>query len=617
VSLEPLANPLAQPHANDQQANQPTTTDRPWEDMVCRIHGQFNADVSSAELHRVAAAQRHGGPDGTWHATGERWGQRWALGTNRLAVMDPAGGRQPYELLGGAITVAFNGELYNHDELRRDLTARGYTFTDRCDGSVLPALYHLHGDRFVEHLDGMYAVAVLDRRAAPRLLLATDHIGMKPLYYSRQGGALYFASEIPALLAFDAVSATPWTPGLDAYLATKTPFGEQTMFADIQVLPPASTAVCDGNGLRITHRAPRAPSTVDMRETVRHEVGRLLAADVPVATITSGGLDSSLVTALAAARGPVHTFNIAYRGTWPGDERHFARAVAEHTGAVYHQVEIDPARFPELLERTVRHLGQPNADPITLSSYALFAAVRDAGFTVALTGDAADEMFAGYGRMRAATRAGADWFESYVDALGVLPASARKALYTKDYAAELTEVPGLGELRDGDGTPLRRIMAFEQRYRLPAYHLRRVDHLSMASSVETRLPFCQPSVIAAAAGLADHDLIDDTGVKRALYRAAAGLVPDAVLNRPKQPFTLPITAMLAPGWPLWDLATDLLATPRIRAQGQVEPQAVRQLLARQAENPDETAALTIWALAVHELWREHTASVALLERTAA
>jgi asparagine synthase (glutamine-hydrolysing) len=571
----------------------------------------FNADVSPAELRRVAATQRHGGPDGTWHTTGDRW----ALGTNRLAVMDPAGGRQPYTL--GAITVVFNGELYNHDELRRDLTAHGYTFTDRCDGSVLPALYHRHGDRFVDHLDGMYAIAIVDRRAEPRLVLATDHIGMKPLYYSRrQGDALYFASEIPALLAFDAVSATPWTPGLDAYLATKTPFGEQTMYADIRVLPPASLAVCDGDGLRVTRRTPRDDSGPDLRGLLREEVRRLLVADVPVATITSGGLDSSLVTALAAEHGPVDTFNIAYRGTWPSDERHFARAVAEHTGATYHQVEVDPARFPDLLADTVRHLGQPNADPITLSSYALFAAVREAGFTVALTGDAADELFGGYGRMRAAVAAdtqGQPWLDSYVDALGVLPARDRKSLYTKEYAAEVAEIPGLRELEHGEGSPLRRIMAFEQTYRLPAYHLRRVDHLSMASSIETRLPFCQPRVVAAAAALPDRACVDGTEVKRALYAAADGLVPDAVLHRPKQPFTLPITAMLAPGWPLWDLANDLLTAARLRAAGQVEPARVRALLAAQAERPDDTAALTIWALAVHELWREQSSAPRLME----
>ena len=578
---------------------------------MCRIHGLFNAEVAPAELRRVAATQRHGGPDGTWHATGDRW----ALGANRLAVMDPAGGRQPYTLADGAITVVFNGELYNHEELRRDLTAHGYSFADRCDGSVLPALYHRYGDRFVDHLDGMYAIAVLDRRAEPRLVLATDHIGMKPLYYSRQGDAVYFASEIPALLAFDAVPSTPWTPGLDAYLATKTPFGEATMYDGIRVLPPASLAVCDGSGFRITRRPPPESTVEDLRGLLRQEVRRLLVADVPVATITSGGLDSSLVTALAAEGRPVHTFNIAYRGTWPSDERHFARAVAEHTGARYHQVEVDPARFPDLLADTVRHLGQPNADPITLSSYALFAAVRDAGFTVALTGDAADELFGGYGRMRAAVTASGPWLESYVDALGVLSTKARNSLYTTDYAAEVADraIPGLDVLRHGDGSPLRRIMAFEQAYRLPAYHLRRVDHLGMASSVETRLPFCQPRVVAAAAALPDEACIDATGVKRALYAAARGLVPDAVLNRPKQPFTLPITAMLAPGWPLWDLANDLLAAPRLRSGGQVEPSRVRELLATQAERPDDTAALTIWALAVHELWREQAGATQLLE----
>lgn len=576
---------------------------------MCRIHGQFNAEVSPAELLRVAATQRHGGPDGTGHATGERW----ALGSNRLAVMDPAGGTQPYTLPGGAITVVFNGELYNHNELRRDLSARGYHFTDHCDGSVLPALYHCYGDRFTEHLDGMYAVAVLDRRAEPRLLLATDHIGMKPLYYSwhPSSGELYFASEIPALLAFDAVSAEPWTPGLDAYLATKTPFGTRTMFADIRVLPPSSTAICDrAGGLRIHRHGNKSTVDDNVRETLRREVRRLLVADVPVATITSGGLDSSLVTALAAEMGPPHTFNIAYRGRWPSDERHFAKEVAAHTGAVYHQVEVDPALFPDLLVDTVRHLGQPNADPITLSSYALFAAVREAGFTVALTGDAADELFGGYGRMRAAALAtGESWFESYVDDLGVLPAAARTALYTDEYAAEVAATPaipaeGLALLRDGEGTPLRRIMAFEQAYRLPAYHLRRVDHLSMAHSVETRLPFCQPSVIRAAAALPDESCIDSTGVKRALYAAARGLVPNSVLDRPKQPFTLPITVMLAPGWPLWDLANDLLTTSRLCSAGQVSPSAVRKLLTRQAERPDDTTALTIWALAVHELWRE-------------
>lgn len=589
---------------------------------MCRIYGHFNAEVSRPELQQVAALQRHGGPD----SQGSARGARWSIGGNRLAVMDPSGGRQPYRLLDGRIQVVFNGEIYNHDRLREQLRGDGYTFPDRCDGSILPALYHRYGDAFVEHLDGMYAVAVIDLRAEPRLLLATDPSGMKPLYYrwDAAAGALYFSSELPALLAFDAVPQSVWEPGLDAYLATKTPFGEQTMFAGIKVLPPGATAVCgERSGLRVSRAEPATPSPVsegsreavvaELRQTLRTEVHRLLVADAPVASITSGGLDSSLVTAFAAeATDRLHTFNIAYHGSWPGDERHYAQQVARSTASTYHQVLIDPATFPDLIEDVVRHLGQPNADPIALSTFSLFAAVRDAGFKVALTGDAADEVFGGYSRMRRAVGsagAGLPWYSTYLDELGVLPAAARGALYTSDYAAHIRDTPAIpaeatDRLRDGTGTPLQRITEFELGYRMPAYHLRRVDHLSMASSVEVRLPFCQPSVVRIGRSLPDGLRIDGDDVKTTLRAASAGLLPDEVLNRPKQPFTLPITAMLAPGWPLWDYARDLLTDDRLRTDGLLDPDAVRGLFAGQAGRPDDTTALTIWALMIHQVWRE-------------
>ncbi|MDT0346883.1 asparagine synthase (glutamine-hydrolyzing) [Streptomyces litchfieldiae] len=592
---------------------------------MCRIYGYFNATATPHELRTVAALQRHGGPDSTGSARADGWG----VGNNRLAIVDLDGGRQPYDL-DGRITVVFNGEIYNHDELRRNLRRLGYSFPDRCDGGILPALYDAYGESFVDLLDGMYSIAVLDRRAEPKLLLATDHIGMKPLYYRWDPAerSLHFSSEIPALLAFRPLSGAVWAPGLDAYLASKTPFGERTMFEDVQVLPPATTMVCELGGVpRAVRREPdRArPVAADetaagatVREQLRAEVGRLLVADVPVAVITSGGLDSSLVTVLAAEYGPLHSFNIAYRGSWPFDERRFARQAAERAGATYHQVEIDPATFPDLIEDVVWHLGQPNADPITLSTHALFAAVREAGFKVALTGDAADEVFGGYARMHAAARAaaaGEDWYPGYLDALAVLPKHRRYGLYTDEYRAFTRGTPALPAealdlLRDGGGTALERITEFELGYRLPAYHLRRVDHLSMASSVEVRLPFCQRSVVRAGRHLPDHLRIGDGKVKRTLYAAAAGLLPDAVLNRPKQPFTLPITDMLTPGWPLWDFARDLLSTPRLRAGGQLEPGAVQGLFAAQADRPDDTVALTLWALLVHEVWREQFSVVA-------
>ncbi|WP_327295529.1 MULTISPECIES: asparagine synthase (glutamine-hydrolyzing) [unclassified Streptomyces] len=583
---------------------------------MCRIYGSFNSVVPSDDLARVSELQRHGGPDSQGCSTGPTW----SLGSNRLAVMDPTGGRQPYRSASGAVHVVLNGEIYNHAELRSRLGAFGHRFTDHCDGSVLPALYERYGDAFVDHLDGMYAIAVLDLRAEPRLVLVTDHLGMKPLFYhwDERRGALYFSSEIPALLAFPQVSTSIWTPGLDSYLATKTPFGEQTMFRDVAVLPPAVTAVFDRTGGLRVHRRPQPgpeaghPSG-DLRALLHREVDGLLEADVPVASITSGGLDSSLVTTLATGKAPgLHTFNMAYTGSWPDDERHFARQVSDHAGTRYHQVELVPEELPELLPRVVWHLGQPNADPITVSSYALFAAVREAGFTVALTGDGADEVFGGYRRMRAAAEAagvGKPWYEAYLDELAVLPAARRKRLYTADYAAAAGSAPALPEsaaeaLRSGPGTVLDRITAFEIGYRLPAYHLRRVDHLSMASAVEVRLPFCQQSVVRHAVRLPDRDRIHGGKVKRALYDAARGLLPDAVLTREKQPFTLPIAAMLTPGWPLWDYARDLLATDRLRRSGELDPRAVDRLFAEQAARPGNTSALALWALLVYELWRE-------------
>ncbi|OKK14266.1 asparagine synthase [Streptomyces sp. CB00455] len=588
---------------------------------MCRIYGYFNAAATPHEMRTVAALQRHGGPD----ATGISRAPGWGLGNNRLAVVDLDGGQQPYGA-GGPVRAVFNGEIYNHGALRHRLEGLGHSFDDRCDGAVIPALYLEYGDDFTDHLDGMYSIALVDLRGRePRLLLATDGIGMKPLYYRWDPAerSLHFSSEIPALFGFGGPPPRMRAASLDAYLATRTPFGGETMFEGVEVMAPATTMVCTLGGTPRSRRRPPAElpapgpgdgaaTAVRVRRALREEVGRLLVADVPVALITSGGLDSSLVTSLAAEHGPVHSFNIAYKGSWPFDERHFARQAAERARAAYHQVEIDPADFPALLEETVWHLGQPNADPIALSTYALFKAVRAAGFTVALTGDAADEVFGGYGRMRQAAEnaaAGAAWAPAYLDALSAAPAALRRSLYTDAFRDLLREVPALPpeaqeDLLHGPGTVLERITRFELGHRLPAYHLRRVDHLSMAGSIEVRLPFCQSSVVALGRSLPDRLRLYDGQVKRTLYAAAAGLLPDSVLTRPKQPFTLPITAMLRPGQPLWAQARDLLTPDRLRADGRLDAAAVDALFTAQAERPGDTPALALWSLLVHEVWRE-------------
>ncbi|MGW0464568.1 asparagine synthase (glutamine-hydrolyzing) [Streptomyces sp. NPDC003027] len=591
---------------------------------MCRIFGSFAAGAARpepAELAAVSARQRHGGPDEHEVLSGPGW----SLGCDRLAVTDPCGGQQPYRLphLPGILAV-LNGEIYNHTELRRHLAARGHRFPDRCDGNVLPALYAEYGPAFAEHLDGMFAVAVLDLRPGrTRLVLAVDDMGMKPIHlhhdpHDAHGGSTRFASEIPALLAFEGVRISPREDTLDTVLATRTPFSARTALDGIEVLPPGATAVVrPGSAPVVRRRAPHPAAPVgDAQDVLRHEVRRLARAEVPVCAITSGGLDSGIVTALAAEYAreadapPPHTFHLTYRGTWPDSEAAYARSVARRARTTHHEVTIDPDELGSLLTRTVRHLGQPNADPIALSTYALFRAVRESGFTVALTGDGADELFGGYDRMRAALDAprGADWAGAYADALSAAPRMLREHLYTPAYRAYIAEQGSAAdrieqELRSAEAVGADRLTAmtaFETRWRLPAYHLRRVDHLSMAWGVEARLPFCQPGVVAYARSLPP----EARRGKRALYEAGRDLLPAPVLNRPKQPFTLPIAAMLAPGGPLLDTVRELLSPARLVLGGKVRADRVRKLLARQLEHPSQRDALALWGLAVHELWTD-------------
>ncbi|MCX5404018.1 asparagine synthase (glutamine-hydrolyzing) [Streptomyces sp. NBC_00335] len=586
---------------------------------MCRIFGSFSAGAARpdpGELAAVSARQRHGGPDEHDVLSGAGW----SLGCDRLAVTDLRGGRQPYRLphLPGIIAV-LNGEIYNHRILRRELAARGHRFPDTCDGTLLPALYAEYGPAFAERLDGMFAVAVLDLRASPLLVLAVDPMGMKPIHYHRgEDGSFRFASEIPALLAFEGVRITPRADTLDTVLATRTPFSTQTALEGISVMPPGATAVVSpGREPAVRRRPvqPAAPSEAGFgtEDVLRREVRRLARADVPVCALTSGGLDSGLVTALAAEYAretgapSLHTFHLTYQGRWPGSEHIHARAVARQARTVHHEVALDPGELGSLLTRATRHLGQPNADPIALSTYALFRAVREAGFTVALTGDGADELFGGYARMREALEApaGGDWAASYADALSAAPRMLREYLYTPAYRAYIAEEGSAAdrivrELRSARTDRLTAITSFETRWRLPAYHLRRVDHLSMAWAVEARMPFCQPAVAAHARELPSAARRG----KLALYEAGRDLLPATVLNRPKQPFTLPVTAMLSPGSPLLEPVRELLSPDRLLRGGQVRPDRVQRLLARQLERPSDQDALTLWALATHELWTE-------------
>lgn len=590
---------------------------------MCRIYGSFGGP--HGDLAPVAAAMYPGGPD----EQTARSGDGWALGTNRLAIQGIDSGHQPF--VRSRLTCVFNGEIYNHRQLRDGLAARGYVFEGDCDGDVLLPLYELYGDAFTSRLEGMFAIALVDERAEPALKLFTDHAGMKSLYYyvSADGRRLRFASELQGLSRFPDFPDELDPLAVDAYLGGKAVWGPGTVHSRVRTLEPGS-ALRFAGGRTTVHHTSLEPERLDGEPTVasvaellderlRLETGRMLDADVPVCVITSGGLDSSYTTALAARlTSDVASFNIAYRGDWPADERHFAAEVARHCGTAHHQVLLDPADFPELVERFVRHLDQPNNAPHSLSTFALFEAVHRAGFKVALTGDGADELFAGYARFVKADRDGAaSWHRTYQGTMAVADTAALDRLYTPDYLAQVRAAGGFFGDRSGDeldrrvrsadrGTPshgkLETLLRYDQRERFPYYILRRVDHLSMAHSVEARMPFLQPSVMRLAHATPAHVKVAGDTVKAPVAEAARRWVPRSVVERPKQPFTLPVTAMIRPGEALYDMIGDLLLGPGARCRDYLRQDTVRDVFRTQTESPARHAAELLWSLLVLETW---------------
>jgi asparagine synthase (glutamine-hydrolysing) len=349
-------------------------------------------------------------------------------------------------------------------------------------------------------------------------------------------------------------------------------------------------------------------------QLLRDELISMLDADVPACVITSGGLDSSYLTALAAALLPnVSSFNVSYAGTWPSDERHFAEDVARHCRTNHHQVLLNPDEFPNLVDRFIRHLDQPNNAPHSLSTFGLFEAVHKAGFKIALTGDGADELFGGYARYaKAAQDRSEQWHRSYQTTMAITETVTLSRLYSKDFRKEIDKKGGYFSDVNGDRLfvaaknnthgKLESILRYDQTMRFPYYILRRVDHLSMAHAVEARIPFLQPRIVNFSRGLSADCKIVKSSVKKPVVDAARQWLPSSILDRPKQPFTLPIAAMMRPGESLYDLVGDILLSTGARCAEYFDRAVIKELLAIQTQNASQHAAGILWSLLVLEKW---------------
>jgi asparagine synthase (glutamine-hydrolysing) len=622
---------------------------------MCGICGlvSWNAPPDGEALGRMLAALVHRGPDGEGrHASGPA-----ALGVRRLAVIDIETGSQPAFNEDRSVAVVLNGEIYNYLELRAGLAARGHRFTGRGDTEVLPHLYEEMGEDFLRPLVGMFAIALWDARK-PRLLLARDRLGQKPLFYCRPGASgLAFASEIKALAAAGLCSREPDYAALGEYLGKLYIGGERTIYREVRQLPPAHLALAGRAGfeLRRYWDAWAVPARQgELREAALAEeleallldsVRLQLRSDVPTGCFLSGGLDSSVISALARRLAPeVSTFTVGF-GEAEYDESGPARRVAEHLGTRH--VEMRAGELTADLAAAVPGMfDQPFGDSSALPTW-MVARLARAGVTVALSGDGADELFGGYRRYRARAAArllsrlpgpvrgavatagralgsrrgrrggaGEDLrrLAALAGELGLRPDVTRPPYFDRAAQAELLAPAALEAVREAGGAdrPAARperpgagqAMLLDLAGYLPDDILTKVDRASMAVSLEARAPYLDHRVVEFVLSLPPGARAGGRGGKRLLRRLAARLLPAETLRRGKQGFAVPLQEWFAPEGAGRRLLESLLA--RGALAGLVRPEAVARLLDRHARRRERLGE-HLWALAVLGLWRESAA----------
>jgi asparagine synthase (glutamine-hydrolysing) len=604
----------------------------------------------------MCARLEHRGPD----SRGIHLDGRVALGIQRLRVIDLEGGDQPIYNEDRSVVVVLNGEIYNHRELRDELAARGHGFRTMADTEVIVHLYEELGPECVERLDGMFAFALWDARRE-RLLLARDRVGKKPLYYSLRDGVISFASELHALLADREIRREVDPGSIDAYLGLGYVPAPRSALRDVAKLPPAHTLVLDRSGSalsrywRLDYGWTRSGDTDEIAEEliglIHAATRKRLVADVPVGAFLSGGIDSSAVVAAMAAEstGPVRTFSIGFDDD-RFDELPHARRIAERFGTD-HEEFLVRADAVAVLPEIVRHHGEPFADPSAIPTHYLAALTRSR-VTVALNGDGGDESFGGYSRYvanalagrldllpspvrrvlaAAASRLGddgevgdarnklrrlgsaltlteAERYEAYMSWIG---RDARAALYTTDFAAGAGDFAGAtiaAAFAAASGTDVvDRMLEVDVGTYLVGDLIAKVDIATMAHGLEARSPLLDPELMQFAASLPASMKVRGREKKWILRRALRGTLPDDLLDRPKQGFSVPLSAWLRGELRPW--AAEILLDRETAARGYFEPAAVAALLARHDEGADALAK-PIWALIMLELWHREVIDAA-------
>ena len=600
------------------------------------------------DLERARDLLSHRGPDDVGLYTNAR--RDAALLFRRLSIIDLSPtGHQPLSNEDARLWIIFNGEIYNFERLRLELEGLGHRFRSRTDSEVIVHAYEQWGTACVDRFIGMFAFAIWDDEHRT-LFAARDRLGIKPLYYQQTGGSFRFASELKALVAIPGGPREIDREALWHYLARGYVSPPRTIYKDARSLPPGHVATWSAETRALEIRrywdpveayargrlAAATPSpddaSAELEAILRDAVTLRLRSDVPIGAFLSGGIDSSVVAALMAsvAGTTVKTFTIGFAER-AYDEAPHARQIATHLGTDHHELRATDAQAMDFIPRLADHYDEPFADSSALPTYLISLLARQ-HVTVALSGDGGDELFGGYEhyktigqRLQIARRVPAmagQWLGKLgrarggqrVDrALASLPLASEPERFFDYFASiwrpfELERLaPGVAEpsaasasrLNGADSDLAIFMMSDLQRY-LPDDILTKVDRASMAVSLEARVPLLDHRVVEFVLSLADEVRVPAGRPKALLRSVLSRYVPDALVDRPKQGFAVPLDAWLR--GPLRGLLTDYLASDRLRREGLFDPAVVETWVNRFLAG--EIGHARVWVLLVYQMWAE-------------
>ena len=605
----------------------------------------FGPDSSRALIHRMCDVIRHRGPDdeGVWVEEGV------ALGMRRLSIIDLSTGHQPIHNEDCSVWIVFNGEIYNFRELRRELEAAGHCFYTSTDTEVIVHAYEQWGKGAIGRLRGMFGLAIWDTTSRT-LLVARDRIGIKPMHYATLNGRFYFGSELKSLLEAPDLPRDLDPGALDHYLSFLYTPRDGSIFKSVRKLPPGHLLTWQDGRIAIEQywRMPATETFTGSEEDAVRQLRGVLSdavrshmiSDVPLGAFLSGGVDSSLVVGLMSelSSARVKTFAIGFDEP-AFDELEHARRVADHFGTDHHELVVKPDGV-SILDQLVSHFDEPFADSSAIPTWYVSEMARR-HVTVVLSGDGGDELFGGYERYlphprvvafdryspRALRRVaavaaaglphgvrgknflrhvGRDEQGRYLDAIRFFGADEKPALLT----------PEVQRAIDGPDPEVRlarhferfarlpwssQMMRFDAETYLPEDVLTKVDRMSMAHSIESRVPLLDNEVVAFASALPASLKIKNGRRKHVLKEVAASLVPREILDRPKQGFGVPLGTWFRGN--LRELFADTLLSPASLQRGYFRPAFVRHIV-NEHLNGKRDHTLRLWQLVVFEKWQQ-------------